>query len=129
LGDGYQGRCTAPGQESYAPNTDELRQWCNLGYAARCPRLPQERVADSNRFRVTQTGAQLVVLHCSERGHAPVAQATLLFDPATKICLNPHSDPCVQRQAECALESWSRQSAPADQPVEHQPERVSALPS
>ena len=114
LGGGFAGYCTAAGHEGELPSTEELREFCNLGYAARCPRLPQDRRADSNRFHVCQTGAEITVLFCSERAHAPVEHAALTFDPAQNRWTQTHADACVQRQAECALESWRAQRAPRE---------------
>jgi hypothetical protein len=123
LGGGFAGYCAAPEHEGELPKQDELRDFCNMGYAARCPRLPQDRRSDSNRFRVTQVGAQITISFCSERAHAPVEQATLTFDPAVSRWTQTHADSCVQRQAECALEAWRAQSArqeaePANPPVQ-----------
>ena len=112
LGGGYLGRCTAPSHEGYEPVTEELRDWCNLGYAARCPRMPEQRRGDSNRYRVTETGAQIVIFQCSELRYAPVAQASLRFDAESRACLSPHADACIQRQAECVLESWLHRRSP-----------------
>ena len=109
LGGGFAGYCTAPGHERYSPTADELRDGCNVGYAARCPQLPPDRDTDANRFRVTQAGAEVNVFHCSELRHAPVAQASLRFDLAAQTWTASHPDACLQRQAECALESWLAQ--------------------
>jgi hypothetical protein len=50
LGCGWTGHCTAPGHENAAPSPEELRDFCNLGYAENCGRLPRERAWDSVRF-------------------------------------------------------------------------------
>ena len=113
LGGGYTGYCTAAGHESASLSTEELSEFCNMGYATRCSRLPQERAADSHRFRVTHAGEQITIFFCSELRHAPVEQATLIFDQAGDRWIQAHSNACVQRQAECALRSWQAQRAPA----------------
>ena len=117
LGGGYTGYCTAGRDEESRPTADELRDFCNMGYATRCSRLPQERAVDSHRFRVTQAGAQIAIFFCSELRHAPVEQATLIFDQAGGRWIQAHSNTCVQRQAESALRSWQAQRAPAQAPL------------
>ena len=43
LGAGWDGHCSAPGHEGARPSDQELQEFCNLGYAAKCSRLPAER--------------------------------------------------------------------------------------
>jgi hypothetical protein len=50
LGCGWSGQCTAPGHAGEVPSQEELREFCNLGYAEGCGRLPRERAWDSVRF-------------------------------------------------------------------------------
>lgn len=57
LGGGWSGRCTVPGHEGEIPTQSALEEFCNLGYAAKCGRLPQDRTWDAVRFVVTG-GAQ-----------------------------------------------------------------------
>lgn len=107
LGDGFRGVCTAPGQEGAAPADEELKDFCNLGYARRCPRLPPDRHADAVRFIVTQDRDGRIGLYfTSERDHAPRAHGPLAFDRAQRRWVAPHPDPRVQRMAECYLQSY-----------------------
>ncbi|MFB3815940.1 MAG: hypothetical protein ACE14L_17690 [Terriglobales bacterium] len=103
LGDGWRGECAASGM---VPSDDELRDWCNLGHAARCPHLPPDRAADSVRFGAALTDDRMRVTFVYERAHRPGETGVLEFDRATRICLAPHEDRCLQRMAECYLKTW-----------------------
>ena len=119
LGAGYFGYCTADGNTSPEPGTRELRapdarqlkDCCNMGYARSCARLPQDRTADANRFFVARAGNELIVTYCSERDHAPAGNGVLHFDPVVKQWAERHPNVCLQRQAECAVESFLRRCA------------------
>lgn len=113
LGDGYRGVCTAPGQEHAAPGDGELKDFCNLGYAKGCPRLPRERHADAVRFIVTQDrDGQVGLYFTAERDHAPREHGPLTFDRAQQRWLAPHPDARVQRMAECYLQSYFSRKSP-----------------
>jgi hypothetical protein len=91
-----------------------LREFCNLGYAEGCGRLPLERAWDSVRFAARGVSSnetldsigQIQVRYVCERGHRPGEHGTLLFDLAEARWLERHRDSCVQRMAECFLESY-----------------------
>jgi len=51
LGCGWSGHCTAPGHEGETPSDGEI-EFCNLGYASACRRLPEQRAWDAVRFAV-----------------------------------------------------------------------------
>ncbi|HWY22210.1 MAG TPA: hypothetical protein VNX26_13375 [Candidatus Acidoferrum sp.] len=112
LGCGWNGQCTAPGHEGEIPSSEELREFCNLGYAEDCGRLPRERVWDSVRFgaRVVSEGngthGCIQVRYVCERGHRPAEHGVLAFDPADARWVERHRDERVQRMAECFLESY-----------------------
>jgi hypothetical protein len=114
LGCGWSGHCTAPGHENTVPSPDELREYCNLGYAANCGRLPQKRAWDSIRFGARTvlaeggnlTGGQIQVRYVCERDHLPVEHGTLMFDAVGACWELRHSDDRVQRMAECFLASY-----------------------
>jgi len=108
LGAGYTGCCMAPGCEGTRPSGSEVQRFCNLGYGDSCSRLPRERAADANRFFVSQHDAELTVAFCSERQHLPVEHAVLTFNSSTQTWTSRHASGCVQRQAECAVESFIR---------------------
>jgi hypothetical protein len=113
LGCGWSGTCGAPGHEGETPADDELRDLCNLGYAARCGRLPRERVWDSLRFgakiaRIPEDaeGSCIQIRYVCERDHHPAEHGLLEFQPVAATWKHKHSDPRLQRMAECFLESW-----------------------
>lgn len=114
LGCGWAGHCTAPGHENAVPSPDELRDFCNLGYAQGCERFPRERLWDSVRF-VARTassdgkkfsGGQIQIRYVCERDHRPVEHGTLKFDAIATRWVLGHSDARVQRMAECFLASY-----------------------
>ena len=114
LGCGWTGRCTAPGHENAVPSQDELRDFCNLGYAEGCAHLPRQRVWDSVRFGARTvpsdgknfTGGHIQIHYVCERDHRPVEHGTLKFDAVTAQWELRHRDNRVQRMAECFLASY-----------------------
>ena len=114
LGCGWSGHCTAPGHEGEAPSQEELQEFCNLGYAEGCGRLPRERAWDSVRFAAStvESGMEngnrtrIQVHYVCELGHRPAEHGVLEFDPAERRWERSHRDSRVQRMAECFLESY-----------------------
>src|SRR5271168_2188798 len=105
LGCGWSGYCTAPGHEGETPSQDELREFCNLGYAEGCGRLPRERAWDSVRFAARRvgcgaengTGGRIQIRYVCERGHRPMEHGTLEFDAFEARWVEPHADSRLQR--------------------------------
>lgn len=112
LGAGWSGECCASGRVQEA-NKSHVRDFCNLGYAARCPHLPVERDWDAVRFCVVQAGGgQIVLSYVCERAHAPVEHGTLSFDLRDGRRVTQHADARVQRLAESYLHAYrNRQTA------------------
>lgn len=108
LGGGWSGQCAAPGHEGEVPSQEELREFCNLGYAEGCARLPPERVWDSVRFaaRTVSDDRRIQVRYVCERGHCPVEHGVLDYDFVSGQWNSPHPDDRIQRMAECFLESY-----------------------
>jgi len=107
LGGGWTGHCSAPDHEGTDPTIEELREFCNLGYAAGCPRLPSERASDAVRFSVAQDrGAQLSIWFVCEAAHLPAAYGTLEYDVANSHWISSHADARIQKMAECYLQSY-----------------------
>ena len=113
LGCGWRGHCTAPGHEGETPSQEELQEFCILGYAEGCGRLPHERPWDSIRFAARVVNAQnngagqrIQILYVCERKHLPAAHGLLEFDAAQAHCARPHSDSRVQKMAECFLAAY-----------------------
>ncbi len=107
LGDGFGGLCTAPGHDGTVLSHEELKSFCNLGYARLCPRLPQERHADAVRFIVTHDHDQVISLYfTTELHHAPGEHGSLAFDCKQRAWIKSHSDARIQRMAECYLASY-----------------------
>jgi hypothetical protein len=116
LGCGWSGHCTAPGHEGEVPSPEELQDFCNLGYAQGCVRLPSQRAWDSIRFgaRILVDGAKggsvrrIQVRYICERNHRPAGHGFLQFDAHDDDarCSKPHPDARLQRMAECFLASY-----------------------
>lgn len=109
LGCGWKGQCTAPGHEGETPSLEELQEFCNLGYAKNCPRLPHTRRWDSVRFGVRgvtdrpedASSHHIQVHYVCERDHLPAEHGFLEFNPAEAGWSKQHPDLRVQRMAEC----------------------------
>ncbi len=125
----------APGHEGEIPAQAEVEEFCNLGYASSCGRLPRDRAWDAVRFavisnvqpksghltRATESGNdearnnRIDTLHFSkfivqvryvcERDHQPVEDGRLEFDTGVAMWVRRHADERVQKMAECFLES------------------------
>ena len=114
LGDGFTGHCCAQA-DPYAPSQDELREFCNIGYAKTCPRLPAGRDADSVRFMARDSRANggranggdglISIKYLLELGHAPVSDGELRYDLAAGQWQSLHPDKRVQSKAQCYLQS------------------------
>ncbi len=113
LGAGWRGECCAK-EQILSPDDFQIREFCNLGYAARCPHLPEQRDWDVVRFAVTRTSdEQIVVSYSCERSHAPKAHDTMTFDVKLEAWINPHSDARVRRLADAFLETYRGRTASA----------------
>lgn len=101
LGAGFAGTCHASAGE-ITPAETELREFCNLGYARGCSRMPAGRCADGIRFAVAKDEGPRIVLHyVSECEHEPVEYGRLEYDCDGHRWPAPLRDSCLQRQAEC----------------------------
>jgi hypothetical protein len=89
------------------PADSQLREFCNLGYAAGCPHLPAGRDWDAVRFSVASVGCEQVTFgYVCELDHAPVEHGRLSFDLRRGTWINTHSDSRLQRLAGCYLETY-----------------------
>jgi hypothetical protein len=96
-----------------ATSDAQIREFCNLGYAAACPHLPERRDWDAVRFSVARASReQVTICFVCELGHAPIEHGELTFDLAGEIWLNANPDPRVLTLATCYLQAYrARQSA------------------
>jgi len=103
LGAGFAGTCRA-GAEVASPSENELRDFCNIGYARACPRMPRSYFSDGVRFAVARDeGSRIMVHYASEREHEPVEYGRLEYDCASTTWAAPLRDACLQRQADVYL--------------------------
>ena len=107
LGDGWKGVCTAAGHEQAVPTPDQLKQWCNFGYAGKCPWLPARRHADKVSFSIARDKEGIVLIYyVLEVDHTPGEHGTLQYDDQQSRWLKRHDDTRIQKQAECYLDSY-----------------------
>ncbi|MGA7474852.1 MAG: hypothetical protein WBW60_19105 [Candidatus Sulfotelmatobacter sp.] len=114
LGCGWSGHCTAPGHEGESPSQEDLQEFCNLGYAEGCGRLPRDRKWDSIRFGARTmgddgkngTGRRIQVRYVCERDHRPAEHGMLEFDATGNRWEQRHPDNRLQRMAECFVASY-----------------------
>lgn len=107
LGAGWRGSCSAPGQQDSELSEQELAEGCNLGYASRCSRLPNERPCDAVRFSVARDrGAYIALWFVREAAHHPIEHGILEYEFAGHRWTSVHDDPRIQKMAECYLESY-----------------------
>lgn len=126
LGAGWSGHCTAPEHEGQTPSQDVLEAFCNLGYAGGCSWSPVEGAWDAVRFAVsapldatgrsslrsktleaTSTPSNILHLrYVCERDHRPVEHGDLEFDLSRAAWQRQHSNLCIQKMAQCFLESY-----------------------
>jgi hypothetical protein len=113
LGGGWSGLCQASGQESTTPSPEQLRHYCNLGYALTCERLPAQRAWDSIRFgarAIPRNGAGVAgfiqIRYVCERDHLPADSGWLDYDPVEHRFRQKHPDARIQRMAEGFVETW-----------------------
>src|SRR5262249_24724571 len=115
LGAGWRGSCSAPGCDGSEPSEEHQRELCNLGYATGWSRVPGDRSFDAVRFAISRDdGSRLQVCFVCEIAHRPAAHGSLEYDAASGRWLTSHSDPRLQRQADCYVQSYlSRSVRPA----------------
>jgi hypothetical protein len=107
LGDGFQGKCMAPGCGERTPSDEELKDFCNLGYASGCGHIPQEREADAVHFAACD-GKLVQVKFVTVREHAAARHGVLEFDAELRRWKGEDSDPTLQRMADVYVEGWLR---------------------
>ncbi len=107
LGGGWLGLCRTPGHEDAAPGEEELKSYCNLGYAKSCPRLPHDRPADAVRFAPSRAHNGLIdITYVCERNYLPGENGTLQYDPAVRRWTQPHANAGIQGLAEAYLQCY-----------------------
>lgn len=113
LGAGWRGECCASGA-AVSPLDSEILEFCNLGYASACPRLPRERDWDAIRFSVAgANNDEITIVYVCERSHAPVEHGKLRFDLAGERWMDPPADMRVRRLAESYLQTYRVRQANA----------------
>ena len=107
LGGGWDGCCSAPGHEGARPSEHELHEFCNLGYAAKCSRLPVERECDAVRFSVARDhGSRLLLWFVCETGHCPTKHGMVEYDVDRNRWMSSQSDPRIQKMLDCYVHAY-----------------------
>jgi hypothetical protein len=127
LGFGWEGHCTAPGNQGVTPDLQRLHDECSLGYASACPHLPKERAWDAVRFAVlSENESRVLLAYVCERNHLPAEHGSLELKVQERTWAKSHADARVQKMAQCFVEAWlekgmSRVSRAADgEPIDEQ---------
>jgi hypothetical protein len=110
LGEGFAGECCAA-ESHVTPAEDDLRDFCNLGYALhyerKCSRCPESREWDAIRVGVVgEDGTTVRLDYSCERDFAPVEHGVLIYDRTAAHWTSTHADPRVQLKAEAYLRVW-----------------------
>jgi hypothetical protein len=127
LGDGWKGFCTAPGQANVSPEPHELGEFCNLGYAKACPRLPRERAWDAVRFCVTLDRENMItIMYVCEAAYRPGEHGILEHDCVLNRWISSHRDARIQKMAECYLQSYLSKRNRSDAPSVEQEQAAQA---
>lgn len=107
LGGGWDGHCSAPGHEGVRASEQEVQEFCNLGYATKCARLPVERDCDAVRFSVARDqGSRLLLSFVCETGHRPTTHGTLEYDVEQSQWTSSHSDLRIQKMLDCYVQAY-----------------------
>jgi hypothetical protein len=115
LGAGWKGHCCAPGHEGEEPSADDLRDFCNLGYASACARRPKENAADAVRFAVTRDHRPLIsILYSLETAHLPSGHGTLEYNCSSQQWTTSHPDAQILNLAQRFIESHVARRTPPD---------------
>ncbi len=113
LGAGWKGECCGS-EQIVSPDDFQIREFCNLGYATRCPHLPPQRDWDAIRFAVARTSDdQIIIAYSCERAHAPKEHGAMTFDLRREVWTDPHADERVRRLAEAFLGTYRSRIAAA----------------
>jgi hypothetical protein len=100
------GRCGARDTE-HLPAEAEVREFCNLGYALKCSRLPIDRSFDAVRFAIaSDRGERLLVSFVGEAAHLPVESLQMEYDASLGQWSVPHPDARIQKLADCYVQAY-----------------------
>lgn len=104
LGGAWNGTCTAARQTS--PPAERDLKACNVGYARDCAILPPNRQADAVRFAIGEERDGLLHIRFAyEREYLPAGHGELLYQIASREWQSSHLDACLQKMADCYVES------------------------
>ena len=102
------------GMKAPSLQNEELHEFCNLGYATKCSRLPIQRDCDAVRFSVArEQGSRLLLWFVCETDHRPTKHGTVEYDVELSMWISPHSDPRIQKMLECYVQSYLQRKIPS----------------
>lgn len=114
LGDPCRGRCTVLVDDPIEPGLDEVRKFCNLGYArGRCPRFPAAFDGpDAIRFSIANENSDTLSLVCIlERDYSPGRHSAMVYDMRSACFTTRSESSNLDAQARQFVESYlSRRS-------------------
>ena len=107
LGDAFRGVCRAIPDQSFEPDAQCQRQFCNRGYArAGCARFPHDDGTDAIRFSIeSDDGARLEIVYVFETNWSPESygRTECSYDGRVE---DEQLDPLLRRQMEAFLLSY-----------------------
>lgn len=98
------------------PDSDELRRFCNLGYArGACVRFPRSTgAADAVRFSIAGDRNSVIdIVYILEKDYGPVRHATLVWNLAESGFSTALESPAVEAQARRFVESYLKRRVQA----------------
>jgi len=109
LGDPCRGMCMADPSTPVEPSLEELRRYCNLGYArGACSRFPSSgEAADAVRFSIAgDRDGGIQIIYILEKDYGPLRHGPLVWDAATRDFSTGIGSPTIEAQARRFVESY-----------------------
>ncbi len=110
LGDPHTGVCRVDPMREWMPDSETLKECCNIGYARqRCSRFPEGDGPDAMRFSVvTDADAVLKIFFVAEHDHEPSEHGNLECSADSGKFLGGSANELIQAQAEAYAASYIR---------------------
>jgi hypothetical protein len=108
LGDPCRGECRAITGARVQPSRDELKDFCNTGYArGRCARFPRDTEPDAIRFSMAKDrGGSVDLVYVIEKEYSPLSYGPMKYDCAAASFVESPEDPILRAQAQQFVHSY-----------------------
>ncbi len=99
LGDGYTGKCLAVQGEEVVPPDEFIKEYCNYGYALRCPRFPEDAPFHGFKYAlIRDKGKTLTVYYILERERHSLDHGSIDYDVESGALVGIHDNDIVNQQ-------------------------------